>query len=289
MWGHLSLLLNPYNASGDECQIHAKLRTRSKSGATNRYRMIDLTGKTILVTGASRGIGAATALTLSRSGANVILHYSQGKAEVEQVAASLPGRYFLLQADLSSPGEAIALWQRAISWNGTVNVLVNNAAVMPYASVEDDWAVWSQAWQTTLQVNLIAVADLCREAIHHFKTQPKGTIINIASRAAFRGDAPNFMHYAAAKGGVVALTRSIARGFAKDNILAYTVAPGFVHTERIAQLMQERGADGITRDIPMGQPVPPEEVANVVAFLASGLASHATGSTIDINGASYVR
>jgi NAD(P)-dependent dehydrogenase (short-subunit alcohol dehydrogenase family) len=97
------------------------------------------------------------------------------------------------------------------------------------------------------------------------------------------------MHYAASKGGVVALTRSIARGFAKDNILAFAVAPGFVHTDRIETMMQEQGREFVTRDIPMGEPVPPQEVANTIAFLAAGLAPHLTGATLDINGASYVR
>lgn len=251
--------------------------------------MIDLARKTILVTGASRGIGAAIALTLSKAGADVVLHYNQGKAEAEQVAATLPGKHELIQADLAVPKAAIDLWQQAVDWNGAIDVIVNNAAIMPYVSVEEDEQRWAEVWQTTLQVNLMAVADLCREAICHFKTQQGGTIINIASRAAFRGDAPDFMPYAASKGGVVALTRSIARGFAKDGILAFTVAPGFVHTDRIAELMQERGAEYVTRDIPMEAAVPPEEVANVVAFLSSGLATHLTGSTIDINGASYPR
>jgi NAD(P)-dependent dehydrogenase (short-subunit alcohol dehydrogenase family) len=251
--------------------------------------MIDLTGKTILVTGASRGIGATTALTLSQAGASVILHYSAGKAEIEAVVATLAGDYCCVQSDLSTLSGAIELWQTALAWNGKIDVLVNNAAVMPRAGVEADWDTWSTTWQTTVQVNLIAVADLCREAVNHFKTGGGGIIINIASRAAFRGDDPDFMHYAASKGGVVALTRSIARGFAQDKILAFTIAPGFVRTDRIEQLMQERGVDYVTHDIPMGEPVPPQEVANVVAFLASGLATHMTGSTIDVNGASYVR
>ncbi len=97
------------------------------------------------------------------------------------------------------------------------------------------------------------------------------------------------MHYAASKGGVIALTRSIARGFASDNILAYAVAPGFVRTDMIDSFIQDYGEASLTRDIPMGKIAPPEDVANVVAFLASGLAPHATGTTIDINGASYVR
>ena len=256
--------------------------------------MIDLTGKTILVTGSSQGIGATTAKTLSQSGAFVVLHYWQSDREAQSLAADIGrDRCHLLSVDLAQPGAGKDLWQAAIAQVGSIDVLVNNAATMPAASIEDEWEVWSTAWQTTLQVNLIAVADLCREAICHFQTRRNGTaggtIINIASRAAFRGDGVEFMQYAASKGGVIALTRSIARGFANDGILAFAIAPGFVHTDRIAEVMQERGADYITRDIPMGAPAPPQDVANAIAFLASGLAPHMTGATLDINGASYVR
>ena len=252
--------------------------------------MIDLTGKTILVTGSSRGIGATTAKTLSQAGAFVVLHYGQGDREAQEIAKDIGrDRCHLLSVNLSQPGAGRVLWQAAIAQVGTIDVLVNSAATMPAASVEDEWEVWSTAWQTTLQVNLIAVADLCREAICHFQTRQGGTIINIASRAAFRGDGVEFMQYAASKGGVIALTRSIARGFAKDGILAFAIAPGFVHTDRIAEVMQERGAEYVTRDIPMGAPAPPQDVANAIAFLASGLAPHMTGATLDINGASYVR
>lgn len=249
-------------------------------------KVIDLSGKVILLTGSSQGIGATTALTLAQAGAAVILHYGQSQAQAEAIAQQTGG--YLVQADLSQPGAAQLLWQRALDWQGRIDVLVNNAAIMPAASVTDPWEDWTTAWQSTLQVNLVAVADLCRLAICHFQTRQGGTIINIASRAAFRGDGAEYMHYAASKGGMIGLTRSIARGFASDQILAYAVAPGFVMTERTAAVMQERGADYVTRDIPMGQPVPTQEVANIVAFLASGLAPHATGSTIDINGASYL-
>jgi 3-oxoacyl-[acyl-carrier protein] reductase len=252
--------------------------------------MIDLSGKVILVTGASRGIGATTATTLVQAGASVVLHYAHGQAEAEAIAKQLPpDRCCLVQADLAVPKAAVELWRQATKWQGRIDVLVNNAATMPYATVDDDWDAWSSTWQSTLQVNLIAVADLCREAIQHFRPRQTGTIINIASRAAFRGDSPDFMHYAASKGGVVALTRSIARGFAQEGILAFAIAPGFVHTDRIAELMQERGADHVTRDIPLGSPAPPQEIANTIAFLAAGLAPHMTGATLDINGASYVR
>jgi 3-oxoacyl-[acyl-carrier protein] reductase len=251
--------------------------------------MIDLTGKVILVTGGSKGIGAATVRTLVNAGAEVILHYCRSQQAAESVAASVAGdRCYLLAADLMLPNAAFLLWRDAVKWRGHIDVIVNNAGIMQSAGIEDDFDIWSSAWQQTLQVNLVAVADLCREAILHFRTRKVGTIINIASRAAFRGDDPNYLHYAASKGAIVSLTRSIARGFAADNILAFTVAPGFVSTEMSDKFIRECGEAQIVRDIPIGKIAPPQDVANVIAFLASGLAVHATGTTIDINGASYV-
>jgi len=172
---------------------------------------------------------------------------------------------------------------------GPLDVLVNNAGIMPPAAIEDDWATWHRAWEETLRVNLIAAADLSREAVKHFRTRGGGILINIASRAAFRGDTLEYMAYAASKAGLVALTRSIARGAGRDGVLAYAVAPGFVDTPMVKPFVDEYGRDAIVRDIPLGEMAPPHEVANVVAFLASGAARHATGTTIDINGASYVR
>lgn len=253
--------------------------------------MIDLSNKVILVTGASRGIGAITAQTLSQAGAEVVLHYGQGQAEVQAVAEQIGrDRCRIIQSDLSISQAAVSLWQEAIAWRGRIDVVVNNAATMPAAGVDDPMEHWEDAWTNTLQVNLIAVADVCREAVRFFRSRSQGgIIINLASRAAFRGDGPEFMHYAASKGGVIALTRSIARGFAADGVLAFAIAPGFVHTDRIEDVMQERGAEYVTRDIPLGAPAPPQDVANTIAFLASGLAPHMTGATLDINGASYVR
>ncbi len=251
--------------------------------------MIDLTGKVILVTGGSQGIGAVTVRTLVDAGAEVILHYCRSQQAAESVAASLAGdRCYLLAADLMQQNAASTLWRDAIKWRGHIDILVNNAGIMQSAGIDDEFDVWSAAWQKTLQVNLVAVAELCREALLHFKTRKAGTIINIERRAAIRGDDPNYLHYAASKGAVVSLTRSIARGFAAQNILAFTVAPGFVSTEMSDRFIQECGEAEIVRDIPIGKIAPPQDVANVIAFLASGLAPHATGTTIDINGASYV-
>ena len=250
--------------------------------------LIDLQNSTVLVTGAAQGIGAAIVQTLHGAGASVILHYSHSEEAARQLVADLgPERLHLVQADLAVPGATAALWQQALAWRGSIGAVVNNAATMPAAPISAEWGDWSTAWQTTLQVNLMAVADLCREAIGHFQTQGGGTLINLASRAAFRGDGPEFMAYAASKGGVIGLTRSIARGFAQDGVRAYAIAPGFVRTDRIEQLMVERGAEYVTRDIPMGAPAEPQDIANLVAFLAAGLAPHATGATFDVNGASY--
>lgn len=255
--------------------------------------MIDLRNQTILVTGGSRGIGKAIVETLHRAGASVVLHYGQGQAEAKAIAAALGAdgvpsdRVHWVQADLSQPLAARELWAKALAWRGQISAVVNNAATMPAAPLGEDWDTWADAWQTTLQVNLIAVADLCREAVLHFQTQGGGTLVNLASRAAFRGDGPEFTAYAASKGGIISLTRTLAKGFAQDGLLAYAIAPGFVRTDRIEAVMAERGADYVTRDIPMGAPADPQDIANLVAFLAAGLAPHATGATFDVNGASY--
>ncbi len=251
--------------------------------------MIEMSGKLVLVTGGSRGIGACAVRALAGAGAEVVVHYARNTGRAEALAAEGgPERCHLLGADFAAEDGAEALWQGALAWQGRVDVLVNNAGIYAPCAPEAAIADWHQGWRETLQVNLIAAADLCRGAIAHFREQGGGTIINVASRAAFRGDAPDFMAYAASKGGLVALTRTIARGYARDGILAYTIAPGFVRTEMAEPFLESEGEAAITADIPMGAVAEPEDVGNVIAFLAAGLAPHATGATIDINGASYM-
>jgi len=251
--------------------------------------MIDLHGKACLVTGASGGIGRVIAKTLHAQGATVVLHYHHGKDAAEALARELGPRALPLQADLGTADGPTALFRGAVAKAGAIDVLVNNAATMPEARIEADLAAWHAGWSETLQVNLVAAADLCREAILHFRTRKGGILVNVASRAAFRGDSPEYMAYAASKAGLVALTRSIARGFAKEGVLAYGVAPGFVTVGMPAEYYRTHGTEKIIAEIPLGEISPPEDVANVVAFLAAGLARHATGTTIDVNGASYVR
>jgi 3-oxoacyl-[acyl-carrier protein] reductase len=252
--------------------------------------MIDLNQKVVLVTGGSRGIGAYIVRTLAEAGAQVVLHYSTSAKSAEQIVADLgTDRVVAVRTPLDADGAGARLWSAALAWRGHIDVLVNNAGVAIEASIDDPLDAWRAAWDTTWRVNVVALADLCREAILHFRGRGGGTIINVSSRAAFRGDDPHYMHYAASKGAVVALTKSIARGYARDGVLAYGVAPGWVRTDMAEQAIRMEGMERLVRDIPMGEMAPPQDVANVIAFLASGLAPHATGTTIDVNGASYVR
>ncbi|MFK7603798.1 SDR family NAD(P)-dependent oxidoreductase [Deinococcus sp. SM5_A1] len=251
--------------------------------------MINLDGKVVLVTGASRGIGAVCVRSLLGVGASVAAHLGRsgqsGEALMEEFGAD---RVHLLSGDLAQEGEGVRLFQAAAAWQGRIDVLVNNAGIAPPVTVDDPLEAWSTVWRETLQVNLLSVADTCREAVQHFRGQGGGIIINIASRAAFRGDQPNAMHYAASKGGVIALTRSIARGFAHEGVLAYAVAPGWVRTEMAEAYLNEHAAE-LAQEFPLGDAAPPGDVAATVVFLASGLVRHMTGATLDINGASYVR
>jgi NAD(P)-dependent dehydrogenase (short-subunit alcohol dehydrogenase family) len=248
----------------------------------------ELRGKVVLVTGASRGIGASVARALLGEGAAVACHYRRGREAAEAVAAE-GGRErgVALGADLAGRDGADELWRQAVAWKGRIDILINNAAAVVPVTADAGDREWRRAWDEAVQVNLLAVADLCRRAVFHFRERGGGIIINVASRAAFRGDDPHLMHYAASKGGVVALTRSIARGYARDNVLAYLVAPGFVRVERQEEVIRSRGLDAMLADVPLGEMAGPEDVAHVVAFLASGQARHATGATIDVNGASY--
>jgi 3-oxoacyl-[acyl-carrier protein] reductase len=254
--------------------------------------MIDLSAKVVLVTGASRGIGAASARVLASAGASVILHYGRSLEQAQALADQIGPRASLVQADLSKPGAARGLWQQALAIHGRIDVLVNNAGILFDAPLEGDDETWARAWQEMLQVNLTAVADLCREAIASFPQnsgKTKGIIINISSRAGFMGSTAARMPYAASKAGVLALTRSIARSYAKTGVLAYALAPGFVQSDMADYSIEQYGLEKLLADNPMGEMAPPEDVAHTVAFLASGLVPHMTGATLDINGASYVR
>ena len=232
----------------------------------------------VLVTGASRGIGAAAYTLLKSTGHQVAGHSTRGGGE-------------LLAGDLADPDAPRALWAAALDrLGGRIDVLVNNAGI--YESVADDASDddWHSAWNRTLTVNLQAAADLSRLAVSHFRTGGGGgRIVNVASRAAYRGDSAQHWHYAASKAAMVAMTKTIARGYAAERILAFAVAPGFTVSEMTEEYLTGRGGAQILADIPLGRVATTDEVAETIRWLAIDAPESATGSVIDVNGASYVR
>lgn len=255
--------------------------------------MIDFSGKVALVTGGSRGIGAATVKAIVSAGGLVIVHFGSNRDAAEKTAADAgPTLCHLVETDLNEPGAASDLWRSAISWKGQIDILVNNAGVFFPADIGGSDADWHDVWQRTLQINLAATADLCREAVNHWqKNGSGGSIVNVASRAAFRGDGPEYWAYAASKGGIVSLTKTLARAYSAEGIYTYGVAPGYVGTDMALEAFDHDPAlrERVVGEIPIGDIAPASDIANTICFLASGLATHATGQTIDVNGASYVR
>ncbi len=250
---------------------------------------IDLTGRNVLVTGGSRGIGGAIVRGFAGAGARVAVHYGREREKAEALAAEVGGEAEAFGADLGRPEDCVTLWSAVATRFGRVDVLVNNAGVAISSALDTGPEQWVADWSRTMAVNLTATGLLCRSAISHFQANGGGRIVNIASRAAFRGDQPDYLAYAASKAGVVALTRSIARAFGKDQITAFVVAPGFTRTEMAQDFIDQYGPEIAMRDNALGRYTEPEDVAPTVVFLASGLADHATGTTVDINAASYVR
>jgi len=244
--------------------------------------------KTILITGASRGLGAAIATKCAVDGAKVILHYG-ANAKAAQALQKTLGDAVLgcVQEDLRQPGAGMRLWDTATELAGPIQGLVNNAGIDPPSPLGGDIAPWRQSWADNLAVNLMAPAEISRCAIGDFRKLGGGIIINIASRAGERGDDINHDAYAAAKGAMLAHTRTLARALAGENILCYAIAPGWINTD-----MAPKGGEKLDlalSEIPLGHMAEPQEIAALTVFLLSGACPSATGATFDVNGASYVR
>lgn len=248
--------------------------------------IIDLSDKTILVTGASRGIGKGLAIALGESGATVAVHFNKNQSAADEVCKQIGNKAKSFQADLQYGPECERLFQEVIDSFGKLDVLVNNAGMFQMSPLES--MDWENNWDKTINVNLKATALLSRLSILHFQKIGGGRIINISSRAAFRGDDPEHLAYAASKAGMVALTKSIARGYGKDNICSFLIAPGWVKTDMNKETIEKFGEDSITKDLALNTLTEPKDLAPVIVLLASGMADHATGTTIDINAGSYV-
>ena len=250
---------------------------------------IDLSGKTILVTGANSGIGNAIAQELLNAGAKVALHFNSNSDGASKLKEQFSDQCELFQADFNNVDEAIKLFEDVLSWGDTLDVLINNAGTAIMNSVNLDDETWIKNWNTIMNINLLAAGVLSKKALEHFKTKNGGRIINIASRAAFRGDTPDYLAYAASKAGMVALVRSIARGFGKDGITAFSIAPGFTRTAMAQKSIDKYGEDFVIKDIALNELTEPKDIAPIVTLICSGKFDHGTGSNIDINAGSYVR
>lgn len=232
----------------------------------------------ILITGASRGIGAAAYALLKKRGHKVVGHSSKGSD-------------LLVAGELMDPAAPRNVWDTALDeLGGHIDALVNNAGI--YEAIPDNALdeEWHSAWDRTLRINLQATADLSRLAVSHFLDRGgEGRIVNVASRAGWRGDSPQHWHYAASKGAILAMTKTIARAYAADNIYAFAVSPGFTVSEMTEDYLAGRGGAKIVADIPLGRVATTDEVAETIRWLATEAPPSATGSNIDVNGASYVR
>ena len=229
----------------------------------------------ILLTGSSRGIGAAIAQAFAADDVTLIGH----------------GTASGIAADFVQPGAASALWQTALDQlDGRIDVLINNAGIFEVSPLDQPHDDWLADWERTMRINLTASAELSRLAVRHWQDRAAGgRLVNIASRAAYRGDSPAHWHYAASKAGMVAMTKTIARGYAAEHVLAFAVCPGFTMTGMAEEYLASRGGDKLLADIPLGRVADPAEIGNVARYLALEAPASMTGAVIDVNGASYVR
>lgn len=247
-----------------------------------------LAGKTVLVTGASRGIGAEIArAVLDANGTPIVCASAPGGA-VSAIAAGVGAEpdHAILE-DLSKPGAGFRLFDRALAVAPRIDAVVNNAAVYEESPLGASREDWRRVWARTAAVNIDAPADISHAAIAHFRKQGGGTVVNIASRAGHRGDSIDGAAYAASKGAMLAMTKTFARALAGENIFFYAIAPGWVETRMAPKDVAARAK--AVSEIPLGRVADPKEIAAMTIFILSGACPSATGATFDVNGASYVR
>lgn len=246
--------------------------------------MLTLAGRTALITGGSRGIGAATAVLFGRLGARVAVNYRQDESAAQVTAEAVRaagGQAVTLRADLSRPGEADALVEATEKALGPLDTLVVNQGIWKKASLVDEMT--PEAWRETLEVNLDGAYAVCRAAAGRMRMRKSGTIVTIASTAGQRGEA-HYSHYAASKGALLAFTKSLAAELAPDGIRVNGVAPGWVMTDLSREALSgEAGREALAK-IPMGRAGTPDEIAGPVAFLASDLSSYLFGEILCVNG-----
>ena len=248
--------------------------------------IINLTDKVVLITGGSRGIGAAAAELCAQAGANVIINYNTKQSSAKAVVNSIKKHgqnAIAIQADIADSNQVNAMIASSIDMFGHIDVLVNNAGIWTYGAIAD---MDEKVWNETIQINQTSIFYCCRSVVPHMQRQKFGRIINISSTAGQRGEAFH-SHYAASKGAIISFTKSLAAELAPDNILVNAVAPGWVDTDMTTQALKEQAKE-IKSAIPLGRAGFPVEIAGAILFLASDLSSYITGEVINVNGGSVL-
>ncbi len=251
---------------------------------------MNFSGKRVLITGGSRGIGKACSEAFAERGAQIAINYRSNAAAAQATLRSLPGEgHFLIQADVSQPDASQAMLAEAVAKFGRLDIVVNNAGISQRHPIDEvDYDDWQQAFQRILDINLIGPANVMYWAVQHMKDNGGGRIVNVSSRGAFRGE-PEMPAYGASKAGLNAMSQSLAQKLIKHEIYVGVVAPGFVETEMAASKLAGPEGEGIRNQSPFGRVAYPEEVAYAVLWLAAEESKFSTGAIIDINGASYLR
>ncbi|MEA4909422.1 MAG: SDR family oxidoreductase [Chloroflexi bacterium] len=238
---------------------------------------LGLAHKTVLVTGGASGLGAAIGAAFVREGSNLVVF---DRAGAQSAPGSETGGLFV-QGDVTRSEDIEQALVAAREKFGGVDVLVNNAGIWPSTRVVD---MPDDEWQRTLLVNLTGAFLFSKRFVRDLLAEKRpGVVVNIVSPVAYQGSSNGHSHYAASKAGLVSFTRSLALEVAGDGVRVVAVAPGVMHTQMTAATLDDRG-ESYRKRIPIGRFVTPQEVANVVVFMSSGLASSVTGTTIDATG-----
>ena len=247
----------------------------------------------VLLTGSSRGIGFNIANTLINEGHDIALHYNKNKSALDTLLKDSKTNSFTIQSDLSDSNQIKDLVNSTIDKLSFPDCIINNAGIAESADISADFEIWNELFDRTIDVNLKAPSLIFKELIKYKranKIKSRLRFINIASRAAFRGEQEDYISYACSKGGMISLTKTMTRSFGEtDNIVAISLAPGFVRTEMAESFIDKHGEEVVKQGITLDRLTEPKDISPIVSLIVSGKMDHSTGSTIDINGGSFLR
>ena len=247
----------------------------------------------ILLTGSSKGIGFNIANTLINEGHDIALHYNKNKSELDALLKDSKTNSFTIQSDLSDSNQIKDLVNSTIDKLSFPDCIINNAGIAESADISLEFERWDDLFDRTIDLNLKAPSLIFKELIKYKranKIKSRLRFINIASRAAFRGEQEDYISYACSKGGMISLTKTMSRSFGEtDNIVAISIAPGFVRTEMAQSFIEKHGEDVVKQGITLDRLTEPKDISPIVSLIVSGKMDHSTGSTIDVNGGSFLR